>query len=81
MSLAASYVTPSNVAHDAFVYDRIVTSKTDANLTIPRARSKYKLREPEGLLGAEIEWILRWHQVRSIHWSPYDPVRVVNAIP
>jgi hypothetical protein len=21
------------------------------------------------------------HEVRSIHWCPYDPVRVVNAIP
>ena len=21
------------------------------------------------------------HEVRSIHWSPYDPVRVVNADP
>jgi hypothetical protein len=21
------------------------------------------------------------HKVRSIHWSPYDPVRVVNADP
>jgi hypothetical protein len=23
----------------------------------------------------------RWVQARSIHWSPYDPVGVVNAVP
>ena len=64
-------------AQNFYVYDPLAAS-SDGSILFGEAAARAKTRWREKRAKIEAR---RMRQVRSIHWSPYDRVRVVNADP